>query len=129
MAAARWHLLRMWGIQTAGFELEMATVQQKPNAAATSGAVLAAIAFRSLADNSRALALQHRPEASHDRQYNRALAMLLKLREAPVSSLDETAPGHPPIQLTTETWGETFEDENSTEANSEPASEEGSDLQ
>jgi Mg-chelatase subunit ChlI len=128
MTAARWRLLRMWGIQTAGFELEMATAQQKPNAS-TSGAVLAAIAFRNLADNSRALALQHRLEAAYDRQYNRALAMLLKLREVPDSALDETAPGDP-IQLTTETWGDTFEDENSDEhensdkANSEPAPEE-----
>jgi hypothetical protein len=128
MAAARWHLLRIWGIQTAGFELEMAAIQQKPNAAATSGAALAAITFRTLADNSRALALEHRFEIAFDRQYNRALAMLLKLRQAPDSNPDsisgEAAPGYPAIDLTTETWGDTFEDENFTEANFGPESEE-----
>jgi hypothetical protein len=64
MTTARWRLLRMWGIQTAGFELEMS--RQDPSAG--TGAVLAAVAFRSLADNSRALALQHRIEIAYDRQ-------------------------------------------------------------
>jgi hypothetical protein len=32
MAVARWRLLRMWGIQTAGFESEMAAARQKPGA-------------------------------------------------------------------------------------------------
>lgn len=88
MTAARRRLLRIWGIQTAGFQLEMA--RQDPSAG--SGAVLAAVAFQSLADNSRALALQHRLEASYDRQYNHALAMLLKLRETPDSSTPATEP-------------------------------------
>jgi hypothetical protein len=39
MIAARWRLLRMWGIQSAGFQLEMA--RQDPSAG--SGAVLAAV--------------------------------------------------------------------------------------
>jgi hypothetical protein len=30
MTVARWRLLRMWGIQTAGFELEMARALQQP---------------------------------------------------------------------------------------------------
>ncbi len=96
MTAARWRLLRMWGIQTAGFQQEMA--RQDPSAG--TGAVLAAATFRSLADNSRTLALQHRFEAAYDRQYNHALAMLLKLREIP----NPSAPAGPPIQLATETW-------------------------
>jgi hypothetical protein len=49
ITAARWRLLRMWGIQTAAFELEMARASQHTQA---SGAVLAAIAFRALADTS-----------------------------------------------------------------------------
>jgi hypothetical protein len=85
MTVARWRLLRIWGIQTAGFELEMA----RQDHSAGSGAVLAALAFRSLADNSRALALQHRFEATYDRQYRQALAMLLKLRETPDRSWED----------------------------------------
>ncbi len=111
MTAARWRLLRIWGIQTAGFEQEMA--RQDPSAG--SGAVLAAATFRSLADNSRVLSLQQRFEAAYDRQYNRALAMLLKLREVP----DSTAPSYPPIQLATETWDEDFQREANFSAGSE----------
>ncbi len=111
MTAARWRLLRIWGIQTAGFEQEMA--RQDPSAG--SGAVLAAATFRSLADNSRVLGLQQRFEAAYDRQYNRALAMLLKLREVP----DSTAPSYPPIQLATETWDDDFQREANFSAASE----------
>jgi hypothetical protein len=103
MTLARWRLLRMWGIQTAGFQLEMA--RQDPSAG--SGAVLAAVTFRSLADNSRVLALQHRFEATYDRQYNRALTMFLKLRESP----DSSSPSYPPLQLATETWDDDFQTE------------------
>ena len=113
MTVARWRLLRMWGIQTAGFELEMAL--QQSGSPTASGAVLAAITFRALADNSRVLALQHRFEAAYDRQYNRALAMLLKLRETP----DSTPPTYPPLQLATETWDDDF----TSEANSGVTSE------
>jgi hypothetical protein len=118
MTAARWRLLRMWGIQTAGFELEMAQTLQQSGESAASGAVLAAIAFRALADNFRVLALQHRFEAAYDRQYNHALAMLLKLRETP----DSTPLTYPPLQLATETWDEDF----SSEPNSATPSEKGS---
>jgi hypothetical protein len=103
MIAARWRLLRVWGIQTAAFQREMA--RQDPSAG--SGAVLAAVTFQSMADNSRALALQHRFEASYDRQYNHALAMLLKLREI----LDSSAASYLPIQLATETWDDELQNE------------------
>ncbi len=90
MTAARWRLLHMWGIQTVGFQQEMA----RQDLSAGAGAVLAAVAFRSLADSSRTLALQQRFEAAYDRQYNHALTLLLKLRETP-------------IQLATENLGRT----------------------
>ncbi len=105
MTVARWRLLRIWGIQTAGFELEMA--RQDPSVG--SGAVLAAVAFRSLADNSRALALQHRFEAAHDRQYNQALATLKMLRETP--------------ELATQTRDDDFKGEPNFEADFAPAPE------
>jgi hypothetical protein len=101
MTAARWRLLRTWGIQTAGFELEMAKTREILGDSAGSGAVLAAVTFRSLADTSRVLALQHRLEVSYGRQYNQALAMLLKLREI----RDSTATAYSPIQRATEPWG------------------------
>jgi hypothetical protein len=69
MVAARWRLLRMWGIQTTGFELEMARARQNADPAApSSGAVLAAVAFRALADSSRVLALQLCLEAQRVRR-------------------------------------------------------------
>jgi hypothetical protein len=110
MTAARWRLLRTWGIQTAGFELEMAKTREKLGGSAGSGAVLAAVTFRNLADTSRVIALQHRLEVSYSRQYNQALAMLLKAREIP----DSAASAYSPIQLATETWDDDFQ----TEANS-----------
>ena len=112
MTTARWRLLRTWGIQTAGFELEMAKTREKSGDAAGSGAVLAAVTFRSLADNSRVLALQHRLEVSYGRQYNQALAMLLKLREIP----DPSPSSGPPIQLATETWDDDFQIETNPES-------------
>ena len=105
MTVARWRLLRMWGIQTAGFELEMARANQNSDPSAGSGAVLAAVTFRNLADSSRALALQLRYEAAYDRQYNRALALLLKLREMPGPSVSLPHTDiDPPLQIATETW-------------------------
>jgi len=109
MTVARWRLLRMWGIQTAGFELERARARNSDHSAG-SGAVLAAVTFRNLADNSRVLALQLRFEAAYDRQCNRALALLLKLRKAP----DSGVPVDPPLQHTTETW----DDDSQKEPNS-----------
>ena len=123
MTAARWRLLRTWGIQTAGFEMEMAKTREKSGDAAGTGAVLAAVTFRSLADSSRVLTIQHRFEAAFERQYNQALAMLLKMREIP----DSSPSSEPPLQLITETWDdkdtwddeETSDDENKIEANLE----------
>jgi hypothetical protein len=103
MTAARWRLLRIWGIQTAAFELEMARQAESHRfttvGAAPAGAVLAAITFQTLADNTRALALQHRFEITYERQFRTALAALLKLRAAP-----DPNPSYPPLQLATETW-------------------------
>ncbi len=88
-----------------GFQQEMARPSESTPSAG-SGAVLAAT-FRSLADNSRALDLQHRFEAAYHRQYNHALTLLLKLRE----TRDSCAPSSPPIQLATETWEDDFQGE------------------
>ena len=74
MTVARWRLLRMWGIQTAGLRAGNGPCPPDRRPRRIAGAVLAAITFRTLADSSRSLALMHRLETSHDRQYNRALA-------------------------------------------------------
>jgi hypothetical protein len=96
MAAARWRMLRMWAIQATVFELETARL----DSSLASEAVLAT-AFRRLADNSQSLTLQHRLEAAYDRQYHRALAMLLKLREIPGEAPIEASPEPPPPPAST----------------------------
>ena len=122
MIVARWRLLRLWGMQTAGFELEMArTAESHPSL--TTGPVLAAVAFRNLADNSRVLALQLRLEAAYHREFSRALASLLKLRQTPDSGI----PADPPLLVATGTW----DDDSQTEPTptSDPAAESPSSQQ
>jgi hypothetical protein len=84
MALARWHRSTLWGMQTATLRREMRRARQHHSdsdpLAAESGAPRAA-AFRSLAENSRAFLRQHRLEIYYGRQFNQALAKLLKLRE------------------------------------------------
>ena len=75
MAVARWRQLRVLGIQKAEFDLEMAR-----QAAPESKPVRAAIVFRNLADNSRVLDVLLRYEVAYDRQFFRALNLLLKFR-------------------------------------------------
>jgi hypothetical protein len=76
MAVARWRLMRNWMLLTALLEDEAG--RQDPQAG--NEPMLAAMAFRTLADSSRALQLLQRYETSLDRQYSRALNNLLKLR-------------------------------------------------
>ena len=76
MSIARWRHMRTLGIQKAGFDLEMS--RQPPKASA---AHRAALVFKNLADSSRSLDLLHRYETSFDRQFSRALSLLLKLRQ------------------------------------------------
>ncbi|HEY7337789.1 MAG TPA: hypothetical protein VH639_23045 [Bryobacteraceae bacterium] len=75
MVIARWRHKRVLGIQKAGFDLELER-QTTPG----SSAYRAAIVFKKLADTSRVLDLLHRYEVSFDRQFARALSLLLKLR-------------------------------------------------
>ena len=75
MTLARWHQSTLWGTQAAALRHEMQ--RDRPKNPAAPADPLAA-AFRSLAENSRSFVRQHRLEAHYDRQYNRALAKLLK---------------------------------------------------
>ena len=78
MAVARWKLTRNWIFYTALLEAEVA----KQDRSLGSAPVIAALAFKSLADSSQSLHLLHRYEVSLDRQYSRALNNLLKARAA-----------------------------------------------
>jgi hypothetical protein len=72
MAIARWKQMRVWGIQKAGFDLEMAKLNSNSNCNVP--ATRAYMVFKNLADTSRVLDLQHRYETGYDRQFCRAYA-------------------------------------------------------
>jgi hypothetical protein len=92
MAVARWRLMRNWTIQTALLEVEM--VNQDPEAG--NPPILAALAFKSLADSSCSLQLLQRYETSLDRQYSRALNNLLKSRAAARTAVPQAQDPCPP---------------------------------
>ena len=103
MAVARWRQWRVWGIQKAGFDLEMAREEHS----AASPPVRAAIVFRKLADSSRVLDLLLRYETAFDGQFSRALSLLIKLRAAPAhSGAGDLVAGEflPPLTCATVTW-------------------------
>jgi hypothetical protein len=85
MAIARWKQMHIWGIQKAGFDLEMPRL----NSSCTLPAARATMVFKNLADNSRVLDLQHRYETGYDRQLCRAYAFYLKPREKPDTQLED----------------------------------------
>jgi hypothetical protein len=74
-AAARWRLLRIWGLEKAGIEDEIRL--QDPNADPTRRA---AMALKTLAERSRFLDLMNRYEVALDRQFSRSLARLRALQ-------------------------------------------------
>jgi hypothetical protein len=99
MAIARWRHMRTLGIQKAGFDLEMGR-----HPAQASAAHRAALVFENLADSSRTLDLLHRYETSFDRQFFRALSLLLKLRwQNPAEPAFDIRPG-----LTCVTWDDEY---------------------
>src|ERR1700722_5851212 len=110
MTIARWKQMRIWGIEKAGFQLEMS----RESAAAGANATRGYLTFKKLADNSRVLDLQHRYETGYERQFCRAYAFLLKLREKPdprppdTQTQDVQFTGSPfllmPLVCATATW-------------------------
>jgi hypothetical protein len=84
MTLARWAVSSLWTTQTATLHREIVRLRKEHPFG--SGTSLAALAFCAMAQNSRPFVQQHRLEAFYDRQYHRALAELLKLREIPDSS-------------------------------------------
>jgi hypothetical protein len=90
MAVARWRQMRLWGIEKAAMEHEMrkrAEASDTPENPATR----AALAFRTLSDDSRSLDLINRYESRYDRQYLRAHRRFLELQDR------RTPPPAPPV--------------------------------
>lgn len=78
MAVARWRQMRLWAIEKASLAHEMRKkAQLEPD-----NPTRAALAFKTLSDESRSLELVNRYETRYDRQYSRALSRLLELRAA-----------------------------------------------
>ena len=97
MAAARWRLYRIWGIQKSSLDRDMAL--QDP--AVGPPAVRAALAFRSSPDTSSSLELLLRYEIAFDRQFTRALSRLKTLQSQRASG--EPLPYHPELP-SGQTW-------------------------
>jgi uncharacterized protein (TIGR03435 family) len=93
MAVARWRQMRVWGMEKAAMEHEMRRLGEMSNLAALDpsgqAATRAAIAFRTLSDDSRSLELINRYESRYDRQYLRAHRRFLEV-------CDRRTPSAPP---------------------------------
>jgi hypothetical protein len=79
MAVAHWRLLRLWAVETAGIEREVA--RQTGETLDENAPARAGLAMQSIADKSRHLDLMSRYEHRFDRQHYRALEGLRLLRE------------------------------------------------
>jgi hypothetical protein len=75
MAVSRWRQMRVWAVERATLQSAM----DAQDAGTSPSATRAALAFRSLADESRVLDLLHRYETRFDRQFSRSLNLLMKL--------------------------------------------------
>jgi len=102
MAVARWRQMRIWGMEKAGMEHEMHRLGVMPNPAGLDpsgqAATRAAIAFRTLSDDSRSLELINRYDSRYDRQYYRAHRRFVETRDRrtpPSAPLNPTPPPSP----------------------------------
>jgi hypothetical protein len=82
IAVCRWRLLRLWSIERSSLKIEM----DKHDPAENSPSTRAAMAFRTLSDESRSLDILNRYETRYDRQIIRSLNMLHKLQTRPPAS-------------------------------------------
>lgn len=93
MAVARWRMMRIWAMEKANLQYEMSKDQTPGRDAPTR----AGLAFRKLCDESRSVDLLGRYETRHDRQYCRALNLLMKKKAlAPNPAPPASDPG--PLQ-------------------------------
>jgi hypothetical protein len=101
MVMCRWRLMRLWVLESAGLGHEIR--RQSHMHESETEPVRAALAFRTLSDESRSLELMNRYETRFDRQFARAHRCLIELRRErilplePNNSLktDETIPKEP----------------------------------
>ena len=117
MAVARWRQLRIWGMEKASMDHEMRRQPAIPNSAELDppeqAATRAAVAFRTLSDDSRSLELINRYESRYDRQYLRAHRRFLEVRDrrtppvtpppAPVPEKVDSSKGTPEVIANTAT--------------------------
>jgi hypothetical protein len=80
MIAARWRTRRMWTIETNLLNVEILT--HSPSVSEGDPAIHLAMAYRSLSDDSRSLALASRYESRLQRVYDRAYKTLRELQQA-----------------------------------------------
>src|SRR5207253_8971009 len=82
MTVSRWRLRRVWQNEKALFDLELDRQSKKIEAQydKIGHNSCSALAFRALADESKALQLLNRYETTHRRSYYKALATLVQLR-------------------------------------------------
>ncbi len=96
MAIARWRHMRVWALQKAAIELEIARVESSNDVASETAAadhtpvVLATLAYRTLSDNSF-LDNVHRYETSHDRQFAEAQAATQTVRRQGLLDAEDSA--------------------------------------
>jgi hypothetical protein len=97
MAVARWRLMRVRGMETAGIDHEMRR-QAEMRDLDEDSATRASLAFRTLSDDSRSLELINRYEARYDRQYYRAHRCFIETRDrrTPPSAPAVPIPPAPP---------------------------------
>jgi hypothetical protein len=82
MAVARWRLMRIHGMETAGIDYEMRKqAEMSDSISAEDPATRASLTFRTLSDDSRSLELISRYEARYDRQYYRAYRCFNETRD------------------------------------------------
>jgi hypothetical protein len=79
MAVARWRRMRIRGMEKAAMDHEMS--RQSDSAAAEDSATCAALAFRTLSDDSRSLELTNRYDSRCQREYLRAHRRFLEVRD------------------------------------------------
>jgi hypothetical protein len=89
MIAARWRTRRMWTIETNLLNVEILTQQSNPSVSEGDPGIHLAMAFRTLADDSRSLALASRYEARLQRVYDRAYKTLRELQQTRKSAPKE----------------------------------------
>ena len=94
MAVARWRTTRLWIIEKSAMETQMSRENDQAHAAQYTPPVLAGMAFRSLADNSRTLDLINRYESRYDRQYLRSHKRLMDMRKL-AGPCDSIPPNEP----------------------------------